>query len=154
MASSSQDSSDHRKLAFIIGNGDYQRTENRLSNSVNNAKQLSDLLKTIAFNVKTVYNLTKHQMTKELIDFAKMINDNDLILFYFLGHSCSISGKNYLMPVDDDRIESNRDVEDFAINVESMLSRLVKRNQSYVTILILDCCRPYVLKDASQATCK
>jgi uncharacterized caspase-like protein len=154
MASSLQGSSDHRKLAFIIGNGDYRQTENRLSHSVNNAKELSNLLKTIDFHVKTVSNLTKNQMATELIDFLKMINDGDLICFYFSGHSYSIKDKNYLIPVDDDRIESNRDVEDFAITVESILSRLVKKNQSYVTILILDCCRPYVLRGASRATCK
>jgi uncharacterized caspase-like protein len=154
MASSSQDLSIRRKLALIIGNGDYHRTENRLSNSVNNAKELSGLLKTIDFHVKTVCNLTKHQMVTEIIDFARMVDNRDLILFYFAGHSHSIEDRNYLMPVDDDKIETNRDVEDFAINVELILSRLVKRNQSSVTILILDCCRSYVLKGVSRTTCK
>jgi uncharacterized caspase-like protein len=154
MASSTQDLPDRRKLALIIGNGDYRRPENRLNNCANNAKELSNLLKTINFNVTMECNLSKHQMTTEIIDFSKMVRDGDLILIYFSGHGYQVSEKNYLMPVDDARIETNRDVEDFAINVESTLARLIKKNPSYVTILILDCCRPYVLQGASTATCK
>ncbi len=56
MASYIQDPFNCRKLALIIGNGDYHRSENRLNSSINNAKELSNLLKTINFEVETNFN--------------------------------------------------------------------------------------------------
>lgn len=155
MARSIHDSSDRRKLALIIGNDNYQRKENRLRTSISGADSLSDLLRTINFKVHTVSNLDKHRMVTEIIDFSKTINDGDLLLVYFSGHGYQVNGQNYLIPIDDERIETNRDVENFGVNVEStLLTRFLKKNPSYVTILILDCCRPYVLRDPSSSTCK
>jgi uncharacterized caspase-like protein len=154
MATCIQDLSDRRKLALIIGNGNYHRPENRLNNSIKNAQELTNLLKTINFEVKTQCNRKKHDITMDFIDFSEKVRDGDLIFLYLSGHAYQVSDKNYFIPTDDARIETNRDVEDFAIDIELMLTRLVKKNPSYVTILILDCCRPYVMKGASAATCK
>jgi uncharacterized caspase-like protein len=154
MAGSNKELPDRRKIALIIGNDDYRRPENRLSNSINNAKKLSNVLKTINFNVTTACNLGKHQMITDINAFSKTIDDRDLTLFYFSGHGYQVNGQNYLIPIDDARIQTNRDVEDFAIEVESRLACLVKRNSSYATILILDCCKPYAMQGASTATCK
>lgn len=149
MTNSSYISFSHRKLALIIGNDNYSRPENRLSQSMKNVNGLSDLLKTINFQVKISVNSNKHQMETDIHDFSEMINNGDLILFYFSGHGYQVNGKNYLIPVDDNRIKTNRDVEDFAISVESLLTHLIKRNPSYATILILDCCRLYLLRNTA-----
>ena len=154
MASSNLTSSDQRKLALVIGNENYSRSRNRLNHSVSNVKQLSDLLRTIDFDVETACNLNKQQMNTRITDFSKMIGNGNLILIYFSGHGYQVNGKNYLIPVGDGQIESNRDIEDFAFDVEKMLERLVKTNRPYVTILILDCCRPYLLNNASASSCK
>ena len=153
MASSMQDPDERPKRALIIANDEYHR-ENRLDNCVSNAQQLDNKLKSINFKVQTAYNLAKHEMINNIIDFSKTIGDGDLVLFYFSGHGYQVDNNNYLMPVDDDRIENTRDVEDFAVNAERMFSRLVKANRSYVNIFILDCCRPYALKSGSKASCK
>ena len=153
MASSMQDPDERPKRALIIANDEYHR-ENRLDNCVSNAQQLDNKLKSINFKVQTAYNLAKHEMINNIIDFSRTIGDGDLVLFYFSGHGYQVDNNNYLMPVDDDRIENTRDVEDFAVNVEQMFSRLVKANRSYVNIFILDCCRPYALKSGSKASCK
>lgn len=154
MASSTQDTTDHRKLALIIANDEYQQQANRLSDCVNNARELGKKLKAINFNVQAVYNLRSHQMTEAIIDFSRTIRDGDLVFFYFSGHGYQVDKNNYMMAVDDDRIEKNRDVEDFGTNVDNMFSRLAKKNPSYVTVFILDCCRPYTLASKSKASCK
>ena len=154
MASSTQDTTDRRKLALIIANDEYQQQANRLSDCVNNARELSKKLKAINFNVQSVYNLRSHQMTEEIIDFSRTIRDGDLVFFYFSGHGYQVDEKNYMMAVDDDRIEKDRDVVDFGTNVDNMFSRLAKKNPSYVTVFILDCCRPYALASRSRASCK
>jgi uncharacterized caspase-like protein len=154
MATSNLSSSGRRKLALIIGNDNYARPQNRLNHSTSNARELSNLLRTIGFDVKTASDSDKQQMNTHITNFPKTIGDGNLILIYFSGHGYQVNDKNYLIPVGDAQIESNRDVEDFAIDVEKMLERLVKTNPSYVTILILDCCRSYLLNNASASSCK
>ena len=154
MAGSMQNPDDRRKLALIIANDEYHQEQNRLTNCVSNARELSNKLKTINFKVTLALNLRKHEMIDEIIDFSKTIYDGDLVLFYFSGHGYQVDNKNYLIPVNDDSIESDRDIEDFATDAERIFSRLVKRNRSYVTVFILDCCRPYALPSRSRASCK
>jgi uncharacterized caspase-like protein len=93
-------------------------------------------------------------LTTDIVDFSKKVCDGDLILFYFTGNVYQLNDKNYLIPIDDARIETSRDIEDFTVDVELVLTRLIKRNPSYVTIFILDCSSPYVLRGASTPTCK
>ncbi len=149
-----EDLSNCRKLALVIVNGDYHRSQNKINSSMKNAQELSNLLKTMNFEVETILNRNKHEINTGIIDFSKKVHDGDLILLYMSGHACQVNGKNYFIPVDDVRIETSGDVEDFGVDMESKLARVVRRNPSYVTILILDCCRSYVLKGASTATCK
>ncbi|CAM4882053.1 unnamed protein product [Rotaria socialis] len=146
------DSSSCRKVALIISNGNYQKKSNKLSQSISNANDLRDSLKKINFDVKTANNLTKKEMTSQIIDFSELIKNGDLVLFYFCGHGCRLNGKNYLIPVDDATIQTDRDVEDFAVNVERTITRLLERNSSYATIFILDCCIPYTMKNPSAST--
>ncbi|UJR12099.1 hypothetical protein I4U23_016277 [Adineta vaga] len=147
MATSAEDKSQHRKLALIIANGNYSRAENRLNQSQTNAKALNDLLNTIGFNVTLIYDVEKHDMTKNIIDFSQEIRDNDLVLFYFSGHIYQTNGKNYLIPVGDAYITKDQDVEDFANDCGRIFNRLIEKNSSYVTLCILDCCQEYLIKN-------
>jgi uncharacterized caspase-like protein len=144
MASSSEDLSGLRKLALIIGNGDYSEQINKLDQSVENANEVVDVLKTMNFRVCLKHNIREDilERTQEFTDEFE-IKDGDLILFYFSGHAYQVNGKNYLIPVDDTRIDEDEDVKDFSADVQRIIDRLTKNRPSCVTILILDCCRPY-----------
>jgi uncharacterized caspase-like protein len=154
MATCNKELSDRRKLALLIGNSEHSRPENKLSDSVQNVKELSNSLEKINFNVTTAYNLDKVRMKAEVGGFSKKINAGDLILVYFSGHGYQVKGKNYLIPAEDGRIKTPRDVEDFAVDLESILKAVTQKNKSYVTVLILDCCRPYILNGTSEASCE
>ncbi|CAF4037331.1 unnamed protein product [Rotaria sp. Silwood1] len=143
MATSNTSSSFRRKRALIIGNNNYSRPESKLRHCINDADDLCKLLKTMNFEVTTYHDLTDGQMTEYIRDFQNTIINGDLVIFYFSGHGYQVNGKNYLMPVDDAQIETDEDVEDKAFEVDRTLDRLAKRNPSYVTIFILDCCRQY-----------
>jgi len=155
MASSARSSSRCRKLALIIGNSNYSGMKNQLSHSVTNAEQLRIILKKINFNV-TIYTdvRTASEMMENVKNFAEKIEEGDLVLFYFSGHGNQVEDKNYLIPVDDAKIETDKDVKDLASNFERILERLVERNPSYVTVFILDCCRPYFRKGESVSSGK
>lgn len=135
-----------KKLALVIGNGNYSKHQNKLQYSVEDTFAIADLLSNIDFNV-TQYSNVGQSMMKKIVDFTSSINDGDLVLFYYCGHGYQVNGKNFLIPVDDDQIESDIEIEDICVNVRSILKRLVERNQSNATIFIADCSRPYFLKD-------
>ena len=73
MATSNKRLSPCRKLALIIGNGNYSHSYNRLKQSVNNVNDLSNLLHTIGFHVTTKSNLSKREMITAISDFTDVI---------------------------------------------------------------------------------
>ncbi|CAF1472274.1 unnamed protein product [Didymodactylos carnosus] len=90
----------HPKLALVIGNKSYSK--HPLTNSINDATDLSDTLRKIGFEVDLGIDSNLKNMT-ELIDaFADRINDPDLVLFYFSDHGVQWKNQNYLLPVDPD----------------------------------------------------
>lgn len=150
MTSAPRSGHSRRKLALIIGNNNYIRPESKLRHCINDANDLTEVLSNIRFHVTTKLDLTNSQMVAAVNSFSKTINDGDLVLFYFSGHGYQIKGTNYLMPTDDGQIETEDDVEDFAVPVERTIKRLADKTPSYVTICILDCCRLYWPKRSSK----
>jgi uncharacterized caspase-like protein len=143
MATSNVISSSRGKLALIIGNNNYSSPGNQLRNSINDADDLNKALQKINFTVNINHNLTNAGMSLAINSFLKTINDGDLVLFYFSGHGYQVGAENYLMGTDDTKIETEDDVESFAIPVERTINRFAAKNSSYVTIFILDCCRVF-----------
>ena len=137
-----------RKLALIIGNDKYTKSYNELNHSIRNATDLRDSLKKIGFSV-TLYTNVDDEMMKLIKDFRDQIGSGDVVLFYFSGHGCHADGKNYLIPVDDAKMETEKDLAQLSVSVEGIVERLVQERQSYATILILDCCILYRLKRTS-----
>ena len=152
MSSFKQDLSTRRRLALLIGNSDYNNPKNTLNYAINNVDDLSYTLINIDFEVTKCENLDYDDMKKNIKEFANGINDGDLIVFYFCGHGCHVDNENYLIPIDDDGIESEKEVLDFGIHVGRTIDLLTERNRSYVTIVIIDCCKPYCLESIS--SCK
>ncbi|CAF4956142.1 unnamed protein product, partial [Rotaria sp. Silwood1] len=152
-----------RKLALIIGIGDYKHV-NELKNPANDAKQLSSLLKRIGFNTDQLQwdnpqlDKTCKQMKHVLIEFEDSIKPNDIVLFYFAGHGVQWEDQNYLLPADVpdiNTINSEKEKADtlktHAINAQDVLNTLSDR-KPYVTIFLLDCCRQYFLRNAQSNT--
>ena len=151
MRTSKDNASDRRKLALIIGNDNYRKSTNGLNHSIKNVNSLHRAVKKIGFEVEV--HRDPHTQLMELIgNFVQKVKDGDLVLFYYSGHGCQVNGKNFLIPVDDTSIETEMDIEDIACNVNHVLDRLVEKNPSYITLVILDCCIPYRLKHVSTAT--
>ncbi|CAF1005298.1 unnamed protein product [Adineta steineri] len=147
MSSSASNSSHHRKLALIISNGNYSRSNNKISHSANKVNNLAEKLQSISFKVTKYTDIqTDPEMFGNVKKFADEITDGDIILFYYSGQSDHVNNKNYLIPIKDDIIESDRDVEDIATSADKILERLVEKNTSYITLFILDCCKSYMRK--------
>lgn len=146
-----------RKLALVIGNENYERSENKIQNSINHAGQLADLLKSMSFNVmlrKDVkFESAIMRSVQELNDTCT-IEDGDLILFYFSGHAYQFQGKNYLIPTYDSEIVNEEDITYFGIDVARILGRFREEKPKCAIIFLLDCCRSYKLKQEPSETGK
>ncbi|CAF1252410.1 unnamed protein product [Adineta ricciae] len=82
-------------------------------------------------------------MLKQVVEFIKTIEDGSIVLFYYCGQCRQVDGKNYLIPTDDGRIESDIVASEMGANAASILRRLTEKNESGVNIFILDCVKQY-----------
>ncbi|CAF3383773.1 unnamed protein product [Rotaria socialis] len=138
----------HRKVALVIGNQNYSKKP--LANSVNDANDLADALRTIGFEVTLGTDCTHQKMANLIDNFADEIQDQDLVMFYFAGHGFQYKEQNYLLPVDaDEKIKRETNIKFNSVNAQETLESLSSQT-SYATIFILDCCREYLFDDTSK----
>ena len=154
MARSNSNTSQRRKLALIIGNSRYSLSENRLDYAKQNADELSALLKSVGFKVTLAHDLQQAALTLCVADFSKVIREDDLLLIYFCGHACHVDGVNFLIPVEDDYIETKSDFDGFANKLMAMITLVKNSKQSYATIFIFDCSKSYLAKSTRKSKCK
>ena len=132
---------DLHRYALVIGNGKYE--EGALANPVNDAKLMASKLADAGFDVYTYQNLTKSGMDDAVSSFVKVVNKDSsaTAVVYYAGHGVEVDGVNYLIPVDNAKIESEEDVKIYSYSLDNILSLLNAKEQ----IIILDACRnnPY-----------
>lgn len=125
-----------KKLALIIGNGSY---EVPLKNPVNDAKDVSNKLKSLGFDVKVVTNASRRDMRSYISDLTDKASDYDAVLLYYSGHGLQVSGENYLVPVDA-MLEHESDAEFECESLNHILANLSEADCK-MKIVILDACR-------------
>ncbi|AMA58299.1 caspase family protein [Bradyrhizobium sp. CCGE-LA001] len=139
-----------RRVAFVVGNGNYKNVA-QLPNPPIDAKAMAATLRNVGFEVIEGSNLSRDQMTEKLLDFGRKAQGSDIALFYYAGHGIAVSGTNYLLPVDAD-IKSEMDVKlGAAINIDLTLEQTM--GDAKVKLVFLDACRdnPFAAKIKSNA---
>ena len=126
-----------RKLALVIGNGNYRIGP--LKNPVGDAKAVADSLRTLGFDVTLRTDAGLADMLDAMSRFSAGAADAAVRLVFFAGHGLQAKGKNYLLPVDAD-IKSEDDVAGRSADVGELIDRL-GRVQHGINIVILDACR-------------
>lgn len=127
----------NNRVALVIGNGNYRNAP--LMNPVNDAKDISVVLKNLGFDVIIKTDATKKEMVRAINLFAEKIKAADIGLFYFAGHGMQISGANYLLPVAVD-VVSESDVEFEAVNASRVIGKM-RSGYCKLNVVILDACR-------------
>jgi len=128
-----------KRLAIVIGNGNYKHGGNLGSQPINDANDLSTALKELGFDIMKVIDGTQQQIDTEIEKFGKAATGYSTILFYYAGHGVQVNGENYLIPVDAN-LSSEADVKYRCVPVGSILGRMFTSG-SNVNIVILDACR-------------
>ncbi len=142
------------RVALIIGNGGYNKNSNGLeleylSNPVNDAKDMAEVLGSLGFEVILIVDADKKAMKNAVREFGKRLgnfrNQTDVGLFYYSGHGFQHNKVNYLVPLRVD-IQHEVDIEDEALRADYAL-RFMKSENKGVNIVILDTCRSNIPKN-------
>ncbi|MEL7542154.1 MAG: caspase family protein, partial [Pseudomonadota bacterium] len=130
-----------RKVALVIGNDAYEEIS-VLEKAVNDADAMSAKLRSIGFEVTTAKNIGRRGMSRAVRQFEKQIQPGDLALFFYAGHGFSVSGQDFLLPVDIPQAGPGDEslVRDEAFMTNDLADRLLKAGAK-TAILILDACR-------------
>ena len=129
------------RIALVIGNSAY-KTVTVLPNPANDARVMTELLKSAQFEVVSAPNLSQSDMRRALRDFAELVSQkgpDTVSLVYFAGHGVQIEGENYLVPIDA-AIARESDVAIETVRLNDVMSALAS-TPSKTRIVILDACR-------------
>ncbi len=146
------ETSTNPQQALVIGNSDYEYTP--LSHSLNDAKDMADALEQMGFEVTLKLNLNNQAMIEAFRDFGKRLSTTPEVqvgLFYFSGHSAQVDGQNFMLPINNSKINGEKDLKPNAVHAKTILDEMAKANNG-VRIIILDACykNPYRQSNKSQ----
>lgn len=134
----STDTSRGKRIALVIGNGDYTNAP-PLKNPPNDARDMAGTLKDVGFDVVSGINVSQREMKSLIRNFGQKLKTSSAGVFYYAGHGVQSKGRNYLIPIEAD-IQSEAEVEDASVDVNLILNYMDDA-QNDLNIVILDACR-------------
>jgi len=131
----------YQRNALVIGNGNYKYSP--LLNPVNDAHDITKILKKLKFSVEHLENASQRKMEDAIRQFEKKLKNGGIGLFYFAGHGLQVRGRNYLVPIAAN-IQEETDVKYEAVDAGRVLDAMYNAGNE-LNIVILDACRnnPY-----------
>lgn len=126
-----------KRIALVIGNSDYENTV-YLENPRNDAVSLSDILRSLDFEVIERTDLRHKDMQATLLEYSNLLRGADVGLFFYAGHGLQVDGRNYLVPVDAE-LSSEVDLA-FETTELDVVMRILQR-QTRTGLVFLDACR-------------
>ncbi|UJR12719.1 hypothetical protein I4U23_016893 [Adineta vaga] len=115
-----------QKQALVIGNSDYMLQPR--NSCIYDASDMSYILRSIGFLTHAAINLDSFDLTERMNRFTQSIQPNSIVLFYFSGLAVQYDGNTYLMPTNNESINTDND--------------MVNKSPRAI-IVILDRCRPF-----------
>jgi uncharacterized caspase-like protein len=126
-----------RKVALIIGNGDYANTS-RLVNPANDIKIIAASAKSAGFDDVTIAaDLAVNDFQKAMRDFRAKADGAEVAMVYYGGHGIEAQGKNWLIPTDA-QLKSDLDLPYEAINLDRLMESV---SGAQIRMVVLDSCR-------------
>lgn len=138
------------RTALVIGIGNYDTMRPLGDNPVNDAKQVTQLLKSMGFNVTLLPEGRRNDVLDKLNDLERTVVRNPgVMLIYYSGHGLSSGGRAFMVPADA-KLGSPQDLDDRMIPLDRVYEA-VKRANPRQAILIFDACRSDPFAGAANA---
>ena len=150
------------KVALVIGNGEYKKFDD-LSSPVRDAQAIESKLRALGFRLvggQAHVNVDRDRMLTlldELYDWLKSLDRQRIArtaVVYYSGHGASYKKDNWLVPVNDEKIQTREDLTVHAVGTETVLNHLTETKDGGLNIVFLDACRDYSLKSRHKARTK
>ncbi|MUK91905.1 hypothetical protein GNP80_05575 [Aliivibrio fischeri] len=125
------------KKALVIGNNAYRVDEQKLSNPINDAKALEEILSYKGFDVTCCTDLNELDMRTAFSKFSDTVNEGDDVIFFFAGHAIEDRDTNYLFSIDYDTAFDL----DKSLTVDKIQNELFVKNSTGLKLIIIDACR-------------
>jgi hypothetical protein len=126
------------KVALVLGNSKYKDAP--LKNPVNDARAISDAVKTMGFTVTLKLDAGRAEMAAVSQAYVQQLAKRKVVgLFYYAGHGIQLAWRNYMLPVDAE-IDTIADIQKQAVEVNGLLEG-IKRADNALNVIILDACR-------------
>lgn len=138
--------SGEKRVALVIGNSEYANA-GRLTNPVNDAKDVAAALGRLGFDVTPVLNSTGSHMIDAVEGFFARAQGANVAFFYYAGHGLQYEGAPYLVPVDA-KLQSEMAIRRETVAAQDIVSRL--ENSARASVVVLDACRNNPLAEQLQ----
>lgn len=128
-----------KRVALLVGNADYQRSELSLRNPTNDVSSLGVALQRLGFSVREVRNASRVNMEDALALFQADAEGAEMAIFYYAGHGVQLSGDNHLIGVEFGGADLDA-LQRTSLRM-SRVRRALETARPEIGILILDACR-------------
>jgi formylglycine-generating enzyme required for sulfatase activity len=126
-----------RKVALVIGNGDYPA--HPLANARHDAEAVDAALKSLGFDVISVSDATPQRMNEAIAEFGKRLQAGGIGLFYFAGHGVQTAHSTLLLPAGSDARTQAALVRD-GVDVAAVLRTMSVARPQQRNVVVLDTC--------------
>ena len=130
--------------ALVIGNSAYAGSS-RLPNPVNDAKAMTQKLRSLGFIVTEATDTNRTSLVSALSKFSQTAAKADITLLFYAGHGVQISGTNYMLPID---LNLN-DLSQAPLQGVSLNSVVEQYLPGKTKLVFLDACRDNPLMQVS-----
>jgi len=152
----SEEKTEHKRLAFVVGNGQYTQDFLLLDNPENDARAMHKRLTALGFESQLVLNTDKQGFNSSLSDFIQKarkyerLGSKVVTLFYYAGHGIQFDHVNYLVPVDSELMTSEsisaNSLQKGFISLKHMTDKIATL-EAALNLVILDACRDLPIEE-------
>ncbi len=131
------------RIALVIGNGHYPDADAPLTQSINDARDLTASLRSNGFNVDVLEDASKDGMHRAIDRLKSKIGPDSVVMLFFGGYGVQAGGESYMIPVDA-AIGKESGVRRDGLRIEAVLD-VMKERRARAKLVVIDASRrnPY-----------
>lgn len=140
-------------IALVVGMSDYQFFA-PLNFPDDDADSIAKVLRSLHIDVIPCINKSKDELKKAFHQWASILKEYKVALFYYSGHGAEINGHNYLFPISTPK-RFDIDLNEECLQLDSVLFAMNLAN-TRTNLVLLDACRdnPFPTKSLSASGLK